>query len=269
MGQQPGGYGGPPPQQQGYGAPIGQQPGGYGAPPPQQQGYGVPIGQQLGGYGAPPPQQQGYGAPIGQQPGGYGAPPQQPGGAFGSQPPPQQQPYGAAPPGFAQQPYGAPADAAGGSPFGSVGSALAVGNPMALLAPGAKPTVRNAVMTLAIPYALLFGGQIVGTILAILLGGIGSLLGQLVGLAGLVLLIIYTVGMLRELVNYTEDKEFVWWPIFIPIYGIIVAVIKVPEQVTKAKQKAGIAQQKPTRGLVPYLLLFPWALASDLNDIAG
>ena len=44
--------------------------------------------------------------------------------------------------------------------------------------------------------------------------------------------------------------------------------VKVPEQVQKAKEKAGIAQTKPARGIVLYIFLFPYALASDLNDIA-
>ncbi|MDB4937745.1 MAG: hypothetical protein JWP87_4717, partial [Labilithrix sp.] len=66
-GQQPGGFGAPPPQQGGYG----QQPGGFGAPPPQQGGFGAPP---------PPPGAGGFGAPA---PGGFpagdpnfGAPPQ-------------------------------------------------------------------------------------------------------------------------------------------------------------------------------------------------
>ncbi|MBM7167958.1 hypothetical protein JQK87_05945 [Streptomyces sp. G44] len=86
---QPGPYGGQPPQQPGpYGQPP-QQPGGpYGQPPQAPQpGYGYPPQ-------APPPQPQpGYGYPQ-QPPGGYGQP-QQPGpyGQF-----PQQAPYGQVPP---------------------------------------------------------------------------------------------------------------------------------------------------------------------------
>ena len=66
--QQPGGYGGYPPQQhmqpQGYGGypqqGYPQQQPGYGYPPPQQQpGYGYPPPQQQPGYGYPPPP-QGY-----------------------------------------------------------------------------------------------------------------------------------------------------------------------------------------------------------------
>ncbi|MFC8079546.1 hypothetical protein ACFUN8_28905 [Streptomyces sp. NPDC057307] len=83
---QPGPYGGQPPQ---------GQPGPYGQQPPQgQPGYGYPQQPPQGqpGYGYPQqaPQgvpQQGYGQP--QQPGPYGQPPQQPpyGGAPGFPPP--------------------------------------------------------------------------------------------------------------------------------------------------------------------------------------
>ncbi|WP_327118628.1 hypothetical protein OG206_21890 [Streptomyces sp. NBC_01341] len=110
---QPGPYGGQPPQGQPgpYGqqpGPYGQQPGPYGGPPPQgppqgQPGYGYP---QQAPQGVPPqqqPPQPGYGYPQGQQPGPYG---QQP-GPYGQQPPTP--PYGAQPayPGMPPQP-GAP-----------------------------------------------------------------------------------------------------------------------------------------------------------------
>ncbi|MFE3474899.1 hypothetical protein [Streptomyces sp. B27] len=109
---QPGPYGGQPPQ--GQPGPYGQQPGPYGGPPPQgppqgQPGYGYPQQaspgvppQQPGPYGQPaygtPPQgQPGYGYPQPQQPGPYGQQPPAPpyGGqpVYGGQPPyPPQQP---------------------------------------------------------------------------------------------------------------------------------------------------------------------------------
>ncbi|OCC08376.1 hypothetical protein [Streptomyces sp. PTY087I2] len=94
---QPGPYGGQPPQ--GQPGPYGQQPGPYGAPPPQgQPGYGYPQQapqgvppQQPNPYGQQPPgPQQGYGYPQPQQPGPYGQQPPQP-------------PYGGQP-GYGQQP---------------------------------------------------------------------------------------------------------------------------------------------------------------------
>ncbi|MBV7668689.1 hypothetical protein OG923_23145 [Streptomyces halstedii] len=75
---QPGPYGGPPPQ--GQPGPYGQQPNPYGGPPPQgapQPGYGYP---QQAPQGVPPqqPPQPGYGYPQAQQPGPYGQQPPAP-----------------------------------------------------------------------------------------------------------------------------------------------------------------------------------------------
>lgn len=98
---QPGPYGGQPPQ--GQPGPYGQQPGPYGAPPPQgppqgQPGYGYPQQapqgvppQQPNPYAQPQQPQQGYGYPQAQQPGPYGQQPPTP--PYGGQPP-----YGSQPP---------------------------------------------------------------------------------------------------------------------------------------------------------------------------
>ncbi|MEU0833102.1 hypothetical protein [Streptomyces sp. NPDC005969] len=100
---QPGPYGGQPPQGQPgpYGGqPPQGQPGPYGGQPPQGQPgpYGQqpgPYGQQPGPYGGQPPQggQPGYGYPQQPQP-GYGYPQAQQPGPYGQQP---QAPYGQAP----------------------------------------------------------------------------------------------------------------------------------------------------------------------------
>ena len=121
----PGGYGQPPPSQGGYGQPPPSQ-GGYGAPPPQQGGYGQPPPSQ-GGYGAPPPRSGGIGGPPPSQ-GGYGAPPPQQGG-YG-QPPPSQGGYGAPPPpGY---PGGAPSRAAMSFDINSLIGALRLGDLLAI-----------------------------------------------------------------------------------------------------------------------------------------
>ncbi|THA61697.1 hypothetical protein E6P78_24600 [Streptomyces sp. A0958] len=89
---QPGPYGGQPPQ--GQPGPYGQQPGPYGGQPPQgppqgQPGYGYP---QQAPQGVPPQQQPqpGYGYPQAQQPGPYGQQPPAP--PYGGQPVYGQQP---------------------------------------------------------------------------------------------------------------------------------------------------------------------------------
>ncbi|MFK0151820.1 hypothetical protein ACIQVL_06500 [Streptomyces sp. NPDC090499] len=108
---QPGPYGGPPPQQPG---PYGQQPGPYGGPPQAPQpGYGYPqqAPPQPGPYGQQPPQppQPGYGYPQ------QGVPPQP--NPYGQQPPYGQPPYGVPQP---------PAPAGGKKRTGLVVGAVAV-----------------------------------------------------------------------------------------------------------------------------------------------
>ncbi|MFE4969062.1 hypothetical protein [Streptomyces sp. NPDC056660] len=115
---QPGPYGGPPPQ-----------PGPYGGPPPQQQQpgpYGQPPQAPQPGYGYPqqaPPQP----GPYGQQP-GYGYPPQ---GV-----PPQQNPYGQQPP-YGQPPYGVPQPPAPGGEKKKTGLVIGAVAVVAAVAVGA------------------------------------------------------------------------------------------------------------------------------------
>ena len=236
---------GAPPQpqqpQQGYGQPPQQ---GYGQPP--QQGYGQP--QQQGGY----PDPQGYGQPQQQQP--YGQPPQQQGG-YG-QPPAQQGGYPQA--GAPMQPYQQQAIAPGAG--GQAGKAAA-----GLLAGGQTPITRNALLTFLAPVILVFGGAILSSILVRIVAAL-SLVGLLVELAGLALGIILVIKMVNEIKSVTNNASFAWWPIFVPVYSLYWAVIMLPAEVTKAKQMAGL--QQPARGLVFYLFLLPFALASDINEIA-
>jgi len=240
---------GAPPQQAAYGAPPQQ----YGAPP--QQAYGAPPQQP--GYGAappayaPPPDQGGFG-------GGFGAPPQQ--AAYGA-PPPAASPYGA-PPGAMQPVGGATLQSAAGAAIGG------------LLAGGTKPTVRNPIMTLLVPYGLIFGGVVVSIIFGIIAAAAGSaiigLLGMLVSLVcylgGAVLAIVSLVKMVNEVKSVTRNTAFAWWPIFVPVYSIYWIVLLLPQEVTNAKRTVGL--QQPARGLIFYLFLAPWALASDINEIA-
>jgi len=283
--QQPGGYGAPPQQQ--YGAPPQQQAGGYGAPPPQapgafpppqggppgggfgapaaDQGYGQPPQQQQ--YGAPPPdqgygQQQQYGAPppdqgYGQQP--YGAPPPQQSGGYGA--PPGQQPYGAPP----QQPYGAPPQP--GQELAQVGGQVNAAMMGALNAqPGARPSQRNAVKTIAIAYGVYWVIAIVGGVLAGITGV--PVLANLLSLAAFILYGFMVKPMLLETQTASGNQDFKWWFQLIPLLNIYFDVLKIPELITQAKTQAGMIQQKPTRGIVFYLFLFPYALALDLNDLA-
>jgi hypothetical protein len=245
----------------GYAPPAGPPPSPYGAPPPQQAGaFGAP-GMGGGQPGFPPPQ----GAPPG---GGFGAP-ADPYGA----PPPQQNPYGAPP---QQTPYGAPPQGPGyggptgqemmqaGQQFGAAaGNAIQAGFNAQ---PGGKPTMRNPVVTLLIAYAVL---GVAPSVLGTILGIIG--LGALAGLAGLACFIVYGFlckPMILEAQTAANNQDIKWWWQLVPGLHIYFDALKVPELITAAKTQRGIIQQKPTRTIVFYLFLFPYALALDLNDLA-
>jgi hypothetical protein len=265
-----GSFGGPPPgygQQQppGQGMPGTQAQPAYGAPPPNAFGGGAPPGTPYGapspqpGYGPPPPQ-PGFGPPpgYGQQPGyggappGYGGPP--PG--YGQQHPPAQQGYGAAPGGYGQamQQAGAPAG------YGQAGAIVGT-----LSSAGTKgPTRRNALMTLLLPFGVLVGGSILSTILAMLIPSL-YFIGSLVSLGGLVWFVLLTIPMVNELKSVTQNANLAWWPIVVPFYSMYWAWLIIPAEVAKAKQILGV--QQPPRPLVLYIFLWPFALASDLNDM--
>lgn len=258
--QQPGGF--PQQQQPGYGQPQ-QQP--YGQPP-QQPGYGQPQQQQYGQPAQPPGGQPGYGQPQ-QQPGQFGGP--QPGGQPG---------YGqsqqGAPGGYGQQPgqYGQQPQPGYGQQQGQFGgqdmNQALQGFQANLQAGGGKPRTRNAVMTLLIPFAIIVGANILTTIL-VMVTGVYALgyLGQLCVLAGSALIIYQFYQMANEVKYVTKNPAFNWWPILIPIYGLIWLLTILPAEVTKAKQMVGA--QEPTRSLVVYFFLSLYALAADVNDIAA
>lgn len=245
-------------------APYGQPPPAYGQPP---AGYGA---QPQGGYGQPPayPQQQGYvqpppGYPQGQQP-FY----------------PQLQGYAQPQPGYPQpaQGYGPPQGYPGGAAYGQYGQmpqGVAQAGAAMGLQPGAlKPRVRNALMTMLVPMTLGFAGFIVmiaGTIIGNAVeSGVVLALGALLGLAAMVFAMvaafISVFRMIGELNSVTRSDAVPWWSLLIPIYSYYVAWVLVPAEVTKAKQMT--RAQAPTRGVVFYVFLWMYALASDLNDIA-
>jgi hypothetical protein len=217
--------------------PYAQQPGMGGAPP-----YGAPPGQQP--YGAPPGggappygQQQGYGQPGGQmaQP-GYGNPMSPQGGMM---------PYGGA---------------AGGPQGGLQGTLPSQG------VVGAGPTKRNALMTFLLPIAVMFGGSIIGTVLAIALSSPAlSLLSTLSVLGGGIWYLLFTIQMVNELKAVTGNAGFAWWPVLVPFYNYYWLLVLLPQEVAKAKQMRGV--QTPTRNIILYFFLGNFALASDLNDL--
>jgi len=78
--------------------------------------------------------------------------------------------------------------------------------------------------------------------------------------------ILQYMQMGTELKSALPDSKFVWWHLFIPIYGYYVGWILLPAEVARAKQALGI--QKPPQNIVLYILLGPFAFATDMNDIA-
>jgi sulfite exporter TauE/SafE len=126
-----------------------------------------------------------------------------------------------------------------------------------------------------IPLALMFGGRVAAYFFALVAAIVGSALIAMVGglvmlvfgLGGFVLLVLSMIKMVSELNTVTRNAAFPWWPVIVPFYNIYWWTILVPQQVTEAKRIVGL--QQPARGPVLYLFLFPWALASDINEIAA
>jgi hypothetical protein len=127
------------------------------------------------------------------------------------------------------------------------------------------PTKRNALMTMLMPYGVIVGGNILATILAMIVPSL-TFLGSLVSLGGFVWLILLTIPMVNELKSVTQNATLAWWPILVPFYNWYWMWIQIPGEVAKAKQVLGV--QTPPRNIVLYIFLFPFALASDLNDMA-
>ena len=71
--------------------------------------------------------------------------------------------------------------------------------------------------------------------------------------------------MLNELQQYTKDENFKPFYMFIPLLGLYFMLIKVPEQVAKAKQMAG--SRNPPASIVMYIFVSYYALAKDLNEV--
>jgi hypothetical protein len=265
-----GGMGGGGPQ--GYGAPA-QAGDPYGQQGGMQQGYGQqqqPYGQPQQGYGQQGPetaQQQPYGQP----------PPNQYGGAPGYQ---QQNPYEQQ-----QNPYGQPQ---GMAPYGQgmqqgmqpMQQGMGIQPPGPMLGTlqsagqGSTPTKRNALMTFLMPMICFFGGAILATIMGILAGvtGVGALglvgsLFYLVGFLGAAFFgLSSTIKMVNELKSVTKNASFAWWPVLVPFYNYYWLWLMVPAEVKRAKQMMGV--QAPPRGIVVYVFLWLYALASDINDMA-
>jgi zinc-ribbon domain len=262
---------------------MGQQP--YGAPPGSPGGSAPPLGPAgLGGGYAPP-----YGAPphasplpppqAGFPPFGVPPPPPPPGGPSGLGPgfggPP---PYGAPLPSAygGGDAYGQPQAPAGyGQPYpGQPGPGQAVvpyvSGPMVgtLKSQGAGttgPSRRNALLTLLLPAAVIFGGVILSVILAFTISPALAPFAALFMLGGGIWYLLLGVQMVNELKAVTRSEELAWWPLIVPVYNIYFMWFVVPQEVGKAKQLIGVRQ--PPQPILLYIFLWHFAFASDLNDM--
>jgi hypothetical protein len=129
----------------------------------------------------------------------------------------------------------------------------------------ARPTKRNPVVTLLISWGCLVGAQIVGSVLAGIIGVYA--IASLFNLVGYLAFAFIIFRLVSELKNFTNNPEFAPWMAFVPCLNIWFFFMKVPEEMAKAKQMAGI--QNPTKPAWMYLVVTPFAMAADLNDLAG
>jgi hypothetical protein len=129
---------------------------------------------------------------------------------------------------------------------------------------GARPKKRNPVVTLIIVFGAIAVANVLGGIVAGMVGV--AILANLFTLIGYIVFGVVMMGMATELKNFS-NADLAPWMVWIPLLNLWFLVLKVPAEMTKAKQQAGV--QAPTRSAVLYFFLSPFALAADLNDIAG
>ena len=188
----------------------------------------------------------------------------------GSQPAAPSPQYGAPSASGVAQPvaygaYGAPAQPGLAPPPGQQGPGMAhaASRPTS---PGGGPTRRNEVTTWLVPGGLVFGGVILGVALAIVLASTIPLLGGLLlTMFGVGWWTVTAIQMANEIKSVTRDESFAWWPLLVPVYRQYWMWFVVPAEITRAKQALGVRQ--PDRPVVLYVLMWHFAVASDLNEM--
>ncbi len=127
----------------------------------------------------------------------------------------------------------------------------------------AKATKRNPIMMLVIVFGAMVGANIVGSIVAGILGS--AMVAQLFSLVGYGVFGFITMTMVAEL-KRVGNNDLAPWMVWVPLLNLWFFFMKVPEAMTKAKAAAGA--KNPTKAGWMYLLFSPYALAADLNDLA-
>jgi hypothetical protein len=150
-------------------------------------------------------------------------------------------------------------------PHGQPPSGAMVGTLKSLGGAPLGPTRRNALLTLLLPFAVMFGGIVLSIVLALAISPALGSLASLFVLGGSVWYLLIAIQMVAELKSVTRSDELAWWPLFVPIYQLYFMWFVVPQEVAKAKQLLGA--RKPPQPVVLYIFLWHFALASDLNDL--
>jgi len=120
-------------------------------------------------------------------------------------------------------------------------------------------------MTLLLPLAVIVAGSILGSVLANLISPTFLMLNSIVSLVGAVWYLLLAITMANEVKAVTRNPAFVWWPILVPIYQWYWLWVLVPQEVMKAKRALGV--ETPVRSILLYVFIWPFAWASDLNDM--
>lgn len=127
-----------------------------------------------------------------------------------------------------------------------------------------RPTKRNPMMILGITYGALFAASLVGQVLASATGV--GLLATACSAGAYGLFIVIMMSMVGELKRF-NGSDIAPWMVAIPLLNLWFLYVKVPEEMARARQKAGV--QGPPKPAWMYVVLSPFALASDLNDLAA
>jgi hypothetical protein len=90
----------------------------------------------------------------------------------------------------------------------------------------------------------------------------------LFSLAGYLFFCFIMMGMVKELQAAENDSSFPGFANFVPIWNLIIWWSKVRALIAQAKQRRGIHPAE-AKGIVWYIFFAPYALAADLNDLAG
>jgi hypothetical protein len=139
-----------------------------------------------------------------------------------------------------------------------------MGGPASAAAFRGGPTRRDPLRTFLLPLGAVVAGVILSAVLGNILGAL-ALLGSLVSLGGVAWAVVLGWTMASEVKGVTQNPSFVLWHLFLPFYNIYWAVIVVPQEVARAKQLLGVSA--PVRPTVFYFFLWPFALASDINEM--